>query len=95
MGLDPGWLYCLVEVPPLLPIIYKSPEPCVTSGEADWAAGSMHLHCALTTSQVWTHALTYALLRGADSNHTIGALGVHLDYPEPGPTHGMSRGVHP
>ena len=37
-------LYCLVEVPPLLPNPYKSPEPPVMSGEAGWIVGSMHLH---------------------------------------------------
>ena len=54
-------LHCLVEVPPLLPSLYKSPEPPVISGEADWTAGSMHLHHALGTSQVWAHALICAL----------------------------------
>ena len=67
-------LYCLVEVPPLLPSLYKSPETCVMSGEAGWTAGSTHLHHVLGTSQVWVHTLTYALLRGTDSNHIIGEL---------------------
>ena len=88
-------LYCLVEVLPLLPSLYKSPEHCVMSGEAGWTAGSMHLHHALETSQVWAHALTYTLLRGADSNRIIGALGAHLDHPEPKPTQGVSRGMYP
>ena len=44
-------LHCLVEVPPLLSSPYKSPEPPVTSGEAGWTAGSMHLHHALGASQ--------------------------------------------
>ena len=44
-------LYCLVEVPTLLPSPYKSPKPPVTSGEAGWTAGSMHLHNALGTIQ--------------------------------------------
>ena len=39
----------------------KNPEPCVTPGEAGWTAGSTHLHHALGTSQVWAHALIYAL----------------------------------
>ena len=39
--------------------------------------------------------LDLALLRGADSNHIIVALGAHLDNPEPGPIQGMSRGMHP
>ena len=88
-------LYCLVEVPPLLPSLYKNSEPRVTPGEAGWTAGSTHLQHALGTSQVGSHALTHAILRGADSNCTIGALGAHLDHPEPGPTQGVSRGIHP
>ena len=88
-------LYCLVEVHPLLSSLYKSPEPCVTSGEAGWTAGCIHLHYVLGTSQVWAHTLTYILMRGVDPNHIIGALGAHLDHPEPGPTQGMSRGIHP
>ena len=87
-------LYCLVEVPPLLPSLYKSPEPCVTLGEAGWTAGSTHLHHTLGTSQVWAHTLRHTLLRGEDSNHIIGALGAHLDHPQPRPTQGMSRGMH-
>ena len=54
-------LYCLVEVPPPLPSLYKSPELPVTSGEAGWTAGSMHLHHALGTSQVGAHALIHDL----------------------------------
>ena len=50
-------LYCLVEVPLLLPSPYKSPDHPVMSGEAGWTAGSMHLHNTLGTSQVWAHAL--------------------------------------
>ena len=88
-------LYCLVEVPPLLASLYKSPEPCVTSGEAHWRAGSMHLHHVLGTSQVWAHALTYTLLRGTDPNCIIAALRAHLDHPEPRPTQGMGRGMYP
>ena len=42
-------LYYLVEVPPLLPSPYKSPDPPVMSGEVGWTAGSMHLHHALGT----------------------------------------------
>ena len=45
-------LYCLVDVPSLLPSSYKSPDSPVTSGEAGWTAGSTHLHHALGTSQV-------------------------------------------
>ena len=54
-------LHCLVEVPPLLPSLYKSPEPPVTSGEVGWTAGSTHLHHALGTSQVRAHTLIHAL----------------------------------
>ena len=57
-------LHCLVEVLPLLPSLYKNPEPPVISGEADWTAGSRHLHHALGTSQVWAHALIHALAEG-------------------------------
>ena len=53
--------YYLVEVPPLLPSLYKSLEPPVMSGEAGWTAGSMHLHHALGTSQVWAHTLIHTL----------------------------------
>ena len=88
-------LHCLVEVPPLLPSLYKSPEPFVTSGEVGWTAGSKHLHHPLATSQVRVHALTCALLRGADSNGITGALGAHLNHLESGPTQDMSRGMHP
>ena len=88
-------LCCLVEVPPLLANLYKSLKPCVTSGEAHWRAGSMYLHYALGTSQVWAHALTYALLRGTDSNCIIGALGAHLDHLEPRPTQGVGSGMYP
>ena len=44
-------LYCLVEVPPLLSSLYKSPEPAVMSEEAGKTTGSMHLHHALGTSE--------------------------------------------
>ena len=54
-------LNCLVEVPPPLPSLYKNPESSVTSGEAGWTAGSMHLHHALGTSQVWAHTLIHTL----------------------------------
>ena len=54
-------LYCLVEVTLLLPSPYKSPEPPVMSGEVGWTAGSMHLHHALGTSQVWARTLIHAL----------------------------------
>ena len=33
-------LYCLVEVPLLLPSLYKSPEPCLMPGEAGCTARS-------------------------------------------------------
>ena len=33
-------LYCLVEVPPPQPSLYKNPESPVMSGEAGWTAGS-------------------------------------------------------
>ena len=95
MGGSGQVLYCLVEVSPLLPSLYKSPEPSVMLGEAGWRAGSMHLHHALGTSQVWAHTLSHALLRGMDSNRIIGAVGANLDHPESEPTQGMSRGVHP
>ena len=36
-------LYCLVQVPPLLSSLYKSPEPCVMLEEAGWTAVSTHL----------------------------------------------------
>ena len=48
-------LYCLVQVPPLLSSLYKSPEPCVMLEEAGWTAVSMHLCHALATSQVGAH----------------------------------------
>ena len=54
-------LYCLVEVPPPLPSLYKNPEPPVMSGEAGWTVGSTHLYHALGTSQVGVHALIHAL----------------------------------
>ena len=54
-------LYCLVEMPPLLPSPYKSPKPPVMSGEACWTVGSMHLHHTLGTSQVCAHALIHTL----------------------------------
>ena len=54
-------LYCLVEVPPPLSSLYKNPESLVMSEEAGWTAGSMHLHHALGTSQVWAHALIHTL----------------------------------
>ena len=84
-------LYCLVEVPPLLPSPYKSPEHSVTSGEAGWTAGSTHLCHALGTSQVWAHAL----LRAVDSNDIMRALGAHLDHPVSWPNQGVSRGMNP
>ena len=52
-------LYCLV--PPLLPSLYKRPDLPVMSGEVGWTAGSMHLHHALGTSQVWAQALIHTL----------------------------------
>ena len=55
-------LCCLVEVPPPLPSLYKSLEPPVTSGEADWTAEGMYPHHVLGTSQVWAHALTCTLV---------------------------------
>ena len=67
-------LYCLVGVPPLLPSPYKSPEPPVTSGKAGWTAGSMHLHHALGTSQVWAHALIHALAGEAWTPITLSEL---------------------
>ena len=54
-------LYCLAEVPPPQPSLNKNPESPVMSGEAGWTAGSMHVHHALGTSQVWAHALIHAL----------------------------------
>ena len=54
-------LYCLVEMSPPLPSLYKNPEPPVTSREVGWTAGSTHLHHALGTSQVWADTLIHAL----------------------------------
>ena len=53
------------------PASIKSWVLCVMSGEADWTAGSTHLHHALGTSEAWVHTLPHALLRGVDSNHPI------------------------
>ena len=94
LGSSGKGLYCLVEVSLLLPSLYKSPESCVMPGEAGCTTRIMHLHHALGTSQVWAHILTYAFLRGTDSNCIIGALGAHSDHLEPRPTQGMSRGMH-
>ena len=48
IGLSPGWLQTGTILSgggaPLLPSLYKNPEPPVTSGEAGWTVGSMHLH---------------------------------------------------
>ena len=67
----------------------------VISGEAGWTAEGTHLHHALGTSRLRSHTLSHTLLRGADSNHLIGALGAHLGHPESRSTQGMSKEYAP
>ena len=71
MGLSPGWLQTgtifLGGGAPLLPSLYKSPEPPVTSGEAGWTAEGMHPYHALETSQVWAHTPIHTLVGEAQT----------------------------
>ena len=88
-------LHCLVEVSLSWPAHINSPESCVTSGEAGWTMRGAHLHHALGTSQVRASNPDPCLLRGLGSNLISGALGAHLDHPEPRPPQGRNRGMNP
>ena len=58
-----------------------------------WTVRGAHLHHALGTSQVRASGPHLHLLRGLGSNRISGALGAHLDHPEPGPPKGGARGL--
>ena len=64
----------------------------MTSGEAGWTVRGAHLHHVLGISQVQASGPDSCLLRGLGSNHISGALGAHLDHPEPWPPQGGARG---
>ena len=65
------------------------------SGEVGWTVRGAHLHHALGTSQVQASGPTPGLDRGLGSDHISGALGAHLDHPEPGPPKGRGQGPEP
>ena len=73
----------------------NSPESSVTSGEAGWTVRGAHLHHALGTSQVRASGRDPRLLQGLGSNHISGALGAHLEHPEPGPPQSGAKGPEP
>ena len=82
-------LYCLVEVSPFCPAPINSPEPSMMLGEAGWTVRGTPLHHALGTSQVWASGPDSGLVKGLGSDRISGALGAHLDHPEPGLPKGL------
>ena len=88
-------LHGLVEVSPSCPALINSPESSVMSGEAGWIVRGAHLHHALGTSQVRASGPDLRLLQGLGSNHISGALGAHLDHPEPRPPQSGAREPEP
>ena len=88
-------LYCLVEVSPSSPSPINSPESSVMLGEASWTVRGAHLHHTLGTSQGQASGPDSHLLRGLGSNRISGALGAHLDHPEPRPPQDGAREPEP
>ena len=88
-------LHGLVEVSPSCTAPINSPESSVMSGEAGWTVRGAHLHHALGTSQVRASDPDPRLLWGLGSNCISGALGAHLDHPEPRPPQSTARGPEP
>ena len=92
-------LCCLVEVSPSCPAPINNSESGVMSGEVGWAVRGAHLHHALGTSQIRASGPNSGLDRGLDrglgSDHISGALGAHLDHPEPRPPKDKGQGPEP